>query len=298
MSASRFVLASALLAGCAPTATAQELPPGPPVTEILDQCQDKDGWADPAPPVRIFANVYDVGTCGIVVLLVASNQGHVVLDSGPAEAAPLVAANIRTLGFALGDVKWIVTSHEHHDHVGGVAELQALTGAKVAASAAAARQLETGVVDPADPQAGLFGPFAGIRVDRVMQDGEVLALGPLQLTLHATPGHAKGSTSWSWRSCEGEQCHRVAFADSVTAVSRDDYRFTDHPEYVATFRGALDAIAAIDCDLVITPHPSATTLYERLAGDAPLTNPSACRNYAAWGREQLDARLAREAAGQ
>ena len=290
-------LAAALLASCAP-AGAQGLPPGPPVTEILDQCQDKDGWSDPAPPVRLFANVYDVGTCGIVVLLVASNDGHVLLDSGPVEAAPLVVANIRALGFKLDDVEWIVTSHEHHDHVGGVAALQAQTGAKVAASAAARRQLETGVVDPADPQAGLVGPFPGIRVDRVMQDGEVLALGPLQLTLHATPGHAKGSTSWSWRSCEGEQCHRVAFADSVTAVSRDDYRFTDHPDYVATFRRALDAIAAIDCDLVITPHPSATTLYERLAGDAPLTDPSACRNYAAWGREQLDARLAREAAGQ
>ena len=295
MSARYLAAAGALLVGCTP-AGAQQLPAGPPVTEILDQCQDKDGWSDPAPPVRIFANVYDVGTCGIVVLLVASNEGHILLDSGPADAVPLVIANIRKLGFAIEDVEWIVTSHEHHDHVGGLAALQALTGAKVAASAAAKRQLETGVVDPADPQAGLLSPFPGIRVDRVMQDGDVLALGPLQLTLHATPGHAKGSTSWSWRSCEGEQCHRVAFADSVTAVSRDGYRFTDHPEYVATFRRALDAIAAIDCDLVVTPHPSATTLYERLAGDAPLTDPSACRNYAAWGREQLDARLAREAA--
>src|SRR6187399_3757218 len=107
-------LAATLLAGCAP-AEAQGLPPGPPVTEILDQCQDKDGWSDPAPPVRLFANVYDVGTCGIVVLLVASNDGHIVLDSGPADAVPLVAANIRRLGFALDDVKWIVTSHEHHD---------------------------------------------------------------------------------------------------------------------------------------------------------------------------------------
>jgi metallo-beta-lactamase class B len=286
----------AVLAACSQASAQPELPPGPPVTEILDQCQDKDGWSDPAPPVRIFANVYDVGTCGIVVLLVASAEGHVVLDSGPAEAAPLVIANIRALGFEVGDVEWIVTSHEHHDHVGGVAELQSLTGARVAASAAARRQLETSVVDPSDPQAGLHEPFRGIRVERTLRDGEELVLGPLRLTLHATPGHAKGSTSWSWRSCEGKTCHRIAFADSVTAVSRDDYRFSDHPEYVAAFRGGLDALAAIDCDLVITPHPSATTLYERLAGDAPLTDPAACRNYAAWGREQLAARLAREAA--
>src|SRR6478735_7751465 len=135
MFARYLVAASALLAGCAP-AGAQELPAGPPVTEILDQCQDKDGWSDPAPPVRIFGNVYDVGTCGIVVLLVASNEGHILLDSGPADAVPLVIANIRKLGFASEDVEWIVTSHEHHDHVGGLAALQALTGAKVAASAA------------------------------------------------------------------------------------------------------------------------------------------------------------------
>ena len=288
-------LAVALLAGCAP-ASAKPLPEGTPLPAFFDQCQDKEGWADPAPPIRLFANVYDVGTCGIVVLLIAGDQGHVLIDSGPAEAAPLVAANIRRLGFAPDEIKWIVTSHEHHDHVGGVAELQRLTGAKVAANAAAKHQLETGVLDSADPQSGLFDPYPAIRVDRVLHDGDTLALGSLRLTMHATPGHAPGSTSWSWRSCDGETCHDVAYADSVSAVSIDAYRFTDHPEYVATFRGALDAIAKIDCDLVITPHPGASQLYEKLAGDAPLAYPDACQRYAEWGREQLDARLAREAA--
>ena len=61
------MLAAVLLAGCTPADAQQALPAGPPVTAILDQCEDKDGWSDPAPPVRIFGNVYDVGTCGIVV---------------------------------------------------------------------------------------------------------------------------------------------------------------------------------------------------------------------------------------
>ncbi len=289
---------AALLAGCAPAEAQDPLPAGTPLPEFFAQCQDKDGWSDPAPPIRLFANVYDVGTCGIVSLLVVGDKGMVLIDSRPADAATLVAANIERLGFALSDVKVILTSHEHHDHVGGVAELQRLTSASVAASAAAKRQLETGVPDPSDPQAAIDGAFPGIRVDRVLRDGEELELGSLRLTLHATPGHAPGSTSWSWRSCEGEDCRLVAFADSVTAVSADDYRFSDHPDYVARFREALDAVAAIDCDLVITPHPSASQLYERLAGDAPLVDPSACRNYAAWGREQLDARLSREARGE
>src|SRR6187551_2642432 len=145
-------LALGLLASCAPASAQDELPAGTPLPEFFVQCEEKDGWTDPAPPIRLFANVYDVGTCGIVVLLIASNEGHIVIDSGPADAAPLVIANILELGFRAEDVEWIVTSHEHHDHVGGVAELQAQTGAKVAASAAARRQLETGVVDPADPQ--------------------------------------------------------------------------------------------------------------------------------------------------
>ena len=154
------------------------------------------------------------------------------------------------------------------------------------------------MLDPADPQAGLHAPFGGARVDRVLADGEVLVVGPLRLTIHATPGHALGSTSWSWRSCEGDACHTVAFADSVSAVSRDDYRFSEHPEYVAMFRRGMDALEAIGCDLVITPHPSASTLYERLAGDAPLADPQACANYAAFGRRNLETRLAREASGE
>lgn len=292
------MLAPVLLTACAPAGAQSDLPAGPPVTAILDQCQDKDGWSDPAPPVRIFGNVYHVGTCGIVVLLIASPEGHVLLDGATAEAAPLIAANIESLGLRLEDVEWIGTSHEHFDHVGGLAELQRLTGAKVAASPAAKRQLETGILDPADPQAGMHDPFSAVRVDRVMRDGETLRVGPLALTLHATPGHALGSTSWSWRSCEAEVCHRVAFADSVSAVSSDAYRFSNHPDYVAMFRRGMDAVESIGCDLVITPHPGASTLFERLAGDAPLADANACRNYAEFGRQNLATRLAREAAGE
>ena len=290
-------LACALLAGCGPANAQDELPAGTPLPEFFAQCENKDGWSDPAPPIRLFANVYDVGTCGIVVLLIVSDEGHILVDSGPADAARLVVANIRELAFATEDVEWIVTSHEHYDHVGGVAELQAVTGARLAASAAAKRALETGVVDAADPQAGLHDPFPAIRVDRVLRDGDELAVGPLRLTMHTTPGHAPGSTSWTWQSCDARDCPRIAYVDSVTAVSADDYRFSDHPDYVATFRRSLDRIEAIECDFVITPHPGVSQLYERLAGDAPLFDDFACTHYARWGREQLAARLAREASG-
>ncbi|MBO9519014.1 MAG: subclass B3 metallo-beta-lactamase [Porphyrobacter sp.] len=287
-------LAALLASSCAPAAAGTPLPEGVTVEQFLAQCQDKDGWSDPAPPVRLFGNVYDVGTCGIVSLLVVGNEGHVLLDGATPEAAPLIAANIQRLGFKLDEVKWIVTSHEHFDHVGGVAELQRLTGAKLAARAEQRQALETGVVGQTDPQAGMHDPFPKARVDRIMTDGETLALGDLALTLHATPGHAPGSTSWSWRSCEGDTCRSMVFADSISAVSSDNYRFSNHPDYVAAFRASLDKIAALDCDILITPHPAASTLYERLAGEAPLASKEACRNYADFGRERLEARLQTE----
>lgn len=286
--------ACAVFAGFAGASASAALPEGAPVTELLDQCEEKDGWSDPAPPLRVFANVYYVGTCGITSLLIVSDQGYVLIEGGPEDAAPLIAANIEALGLALGDVEWIVTSHEHYDHVGGVAELQRLTGAKVAARAPGRAALEAGMPTAEDPQYALRQGFPRAPVSRTVVDGETVTLGPLTLTAHATPGHTPGSTTWSWRSCEGADCKRVVYADSVSAVSADDYRFSDHPAYLALFRRSLDTIAALDCDLLLTPHPGASTFFERLAGDAPLMNPESCRNYADYGRERLETRLQEE----
>ena len=259
-------------------------------------CDGKEGWSDPAPPLHVFGNTYDVGTCNITVLLITSSKGHVLLDGATAEAAPSIAANIERLGFKLSDVKLIGASHEHFDHVGGVAELQRLTGATVMSMPAAYLTFETGIVNREDPQWGLHKPFPAAKVGIMLSDGFVARQGPLSLTAYATPGHAPGSTTWSWRSCDGKRCVNVVYADSVSAVSADEYRFSDHKKYVAAFRDSLFKIARLRCDLLITPHPSASKFYERLAGEAPLIDRNACKAYADRGRAALDERLAKEQA--
>lgn len=284
------------LAACAPTIATSDIRPQAEAAALLDQCRGRDGWSDPAPPARIFANVYQIGTCGIVVLLVTSPAGHIVIDGAPADAAPSIARNIENLGFNLSDIRYILNSHEHFDHAGGIAELQHLTGAVLVARQEAKAALETGLPDPTDPQADHLESFPGARVGRLIVDGETLSLGPLRLTAHATPGHSPGSTSWSWRSCDCAECHSIVYADSLSSISADSYRFSEHPDYVATFRASLDAIAAFDCDLLITPHPAASNLYDRLAGGAALIDREACADYAAGARRRLDARLAEEAA--
>ena len=287
-----FATLPVLLLAATPVAPAAPVPPTVP-----QACAGRDGWSEPTVPQRIFANVWYVGTCGISAILITSAQGHVVIDGGPRDAGGLIAASIVKAGFRLGDVRWILSSHEHHDHAGGIAELQRLTGAKVAATAPNAAVLETGVPAPQDPQSGDLTPFPAVRVRRVLRDGEVLHLGPIAIKAHATPGHSPGSTSWTWRACEGRTCHAMAYADSISAVAAPGYRFTDHPAYVAGFRKALARVASLPCDLVITPHPSASNLFDRLAGKAPLAETGACRRYASQGFAGLQARLASEAKG-
>jgi metallo-beta-lactamase class B len=262
----------------------------------MAQCAGRDGWSDPSLPVRIHGDTYWVGTCGISAILIASPQGHILIDGAPAEGAPVIAANIERLGFRMADVDLILASHEHFDHVGGLAELQRRSGAVVRASPAASPVLASGKNAPVDPQAGQLDDFAPVRLGRPLADGEIVKGGSLRLTAHLTPGHAPGGTSWSWRSCEGARCVTIAYADSTSSISAEAYRFSNHPDYVATFRASLNKMAALPCDILITPHPSGSNLFERLAGKAPLIDSRACAAYAARGRSALDQRLAREAA--
>ena len=260
-------------------------------------CKDWDDWDKPAPPVRVHANTFLVGTCGISSILITGEQGDVLIDGGTEAGADLIADNIRKLGFRLSDVKIILQSHEHIDHIGGVARLQRLTGAQVYASPAAAKVLATGTAGAGDPQAGMQKPVPIARVDRVIQDGGQVRLIDILLTAVATPGHTPGALTWHWESCKAGICRHVVYADSLTPVSRDDYRFTDHPEYLAAYRASIAKVAALDCDILLTPHPSASDMINRLAL-AKVENPNACRDYAASLTKQLDERLAKEAAAK
>ena len=137
-------------------------------------------------------------------------------------------------------------------------------------------------------------PFAPIAVDRRLRDGEELHVGDLRITVHATPAHSAGSASWTWRSCVKGRCRPTTYADSATVISADDYRFRDHPDRVAAARRGLAKIGALPCGILMTPHPSASNLFERIAGREPLIDAKACAAYADGATKRMDARLASE----
>ncbi|MEO5972444.1 MAG: subclass B3 metallo-beta-lactamase [Sphingomicrobium sp.] len=261
-------------------------------------CKDFDEWDRPAPPVRLHANTYLVGSCGIAAILITGSDGHVLIDGATEAGAEIIAANIRQLGFSLRDIKFLLHSHEHFDHVGGIARLQQLTGAMLVASAPAAAVFASGTASPDDPQAGMHKPFRAATVGRIIADGGTVRLGNLMLTARATPGHTPGALSWRWESCDGGVCRTMVYADSLSPVSRDTYRFSGHPAYLAAYRQAIAKVAASRCEILLTPHPSSSAMRSRMIGEKPLFDPEGCRKYAAELTKRLDERLAKEAAAR
>lgn len=284
------------------TQTPAVLRPDPPIA-----CSSCEKWNAPREPFRVFGNTYYIGVTGLSSVLVASSKGLIVLDGGLPQSAPLIEANIRKRGFRIEDVRLIVNSHAHFDHAGGIAALQRWSGARVAASARGALALARGEPTEDDPQyRSGHDPkqqFPRVSKVEVVSDGQVLTVGDVTLTAHMTPAHTPGSTTWTWRSCQGARCLDMVYADSLNPVSDDGFRFTGdgtHASLVPTFRRSIETVRRLPCDVLIPVHPDFSGLDDKLAARAkgatpdPFVDANACRAYAADAARRLTKRIAEE----
>jgi len=147
-----------------------------------------------AEPFEIIDGIYFVGArIHLPSYLFTTPEGHILMDTAFDENVSEIVENIKKLGFDPEDVKLLLSSHAHHDHVGGHANMREITGATTLASAADADVIESGgKTDFRDR--GLWAPG---KVDRIIVDGEQVKLGDRVLTAHFTPGHTKGCTTWT-----------------------------------------------------------------------------------------------------
>lgn len=294
----RFLTLAVFLFALAALASGQS---GAPASSC-DNCPE---WNKPQQPFRVYGNTYYVGPHGLTSILLTSKAGHVLIDGALPESVPQVVANIRALGFRIEDVKLIVNSHVHFDHGGGISELQRLSGAEVAASPWSAEVLTKSGVGKGDPQFGGIIPVALVPRAKTLRDGQMLRVGDIKLTAHFTPGHTPGGTSWTWKSCEGKRCLNLVYSDSMTAVAADGFRFSDSREYptaVQDFEKSFAFLRSTPCDILLTSHPDASGLWQRIEGRQkgvtpdPVVSPNACKEVAGRAAEQLRRRLATEAA--
>ena len=210
-------------------------------------------WTQDYEPVKLFDNVYWVGSAGLASYLFTSPQGHILLDVGVPENAEMVERHIRGLGFKVEDIKIILNSHAHFDHSGGIAKVKADSGAQFWAAEGDRYSLEKGVYEGSETQANLN--FPPVKVDRVVKEGDKATVGPITLTARMTPGHSKGCTSWGFTvTDQGRARQALVFCSGSVALNRIGTANPQYPEIVANYRSTFAKMKALSVDIYLAPH--------------------------------------------
>lgn len=256
-------------------------------------------WNQPVAPFRIAGNIYYVGANEITSYLITTPMGHILLDGGFKETAPMILANIEKLGFRPKDVRILLSSHAHFDHAGGLAELKRATGAKFYASAEDLPALARGGLD--DPQFGDKYPFPPVEADRVVRDGERIEIDGTSLTAHITAGHTRGCTTYTMDVRDGGLTRGVVFFCSPSVPS--EYKLVGnakYPDVAADYRKQFATLPKFDCDIPLASHGSFFSLEEKrkqLASDPksdPFVDPKGCRDLIAEMEKRFEAALAKQ----
>ena len=282
----RFLIALFLLLASSPLVHAQADP-------------TSRSWNQPVEPYRIAGNVYYVGASDITSFLIATPAGHILLDGGFVETAPIIEANIRKLGFKLADVKILLSSHAHFDHAAGLAELKRATGAKFAASEKEAPLLARG--GKGDFLFGDEHTFPPIQADRILRDGDTVVLGGTTLTAHLAPGHTMGNTAWTMKAKEGDKTYDVVFAPSLSILDGASLtKNVTYPEIGEDYGKTFRLLKSLPCDVFLGSHAS---FYDGLgkadrlrkgAKENPFIDPQGYRDYLARMEKKYQEQLQKE----
>jgi metallo-beta-lactamase class B len=228
----------------------------------------------PSQPFRIVGNVHFVGTSGMGVFLITTPAGHILLDTGFDASVPLVAGNVRRLGFKFEDIKILLASHAHVDHVGGHNRVRQMTGARVLISEGDAPLLRAG--GRGDHAYGDKLPFPPCEVDGFVRDQEQIQLGGTTMIAHLTPGHTPGATTWTTIVDDRGRALEVLFYPSGTVSPGSTLKEnTLYPEIVPDFERSFALWKAMPCDVFLGSHTAFFDLETKRAklGRAPGANP-------------------------
>lgn len=219
-------------------------------------------WKKPVPPRHLVGNIHYVGAAGVSAFLITTPEGHILLDTGFEETVPVIQRGVEQLGFKLEDIKIILSSHAHFDHVAGHAAMKRLTRAAIYASAADARLLATGGKADFIPLPG----FEPVEADRILADGDTVSLGGTTLTAHLTPGHTAGATTWTMTASEHGRGYRVVFFSSASI--NPGTRLIGNPAYPAInddLAATFARLKAMPCDIYFAPHAMQFAMTEKFA---------------------------------
>ena len=201
-------------------------------------------------PFNIVDNIYFVGQyVQEASYLITGSDGHIIIDTGYDESVPLIAANVRKLGYDPEDIKMIIGTHAHSDHVDGHARMAELTGATILASAPDKQVIEDG--GASDFRDGDWRPA---KVDRVVEDGEVITLGDIAITAHYTPGHTRGCMSFTMNAVEEGQNYNVIILGGVRIAARPVFGHPKYPNMASDFSSTFEKLKSMPVDIYLGGH--------------------------------------------
>jgi metallo-beta-lactamase class B len=261
--------------------------------------QQRPEWNRPVAPFRIVANIHYVGTNELAAYLLTTPAGHILIDGGLPESAPLIEQSIRQLGFKVEDVKVLLTTQAHFDHVGSMGALAKASGGQVMVMDGDREIVEHG--GKGDYLFGDKATFPPTKVARVLHDGTPVTLGGTTLTAHATPGHTRGCTTWTTTAEEDGRQLAVVFPGSTTVnpgtrLVHDE----SYPGIKADYEKAFATLASLKADVFLGAHTGFFDLagkrerLERGEKPNPFIDPAGYQAWVATTKANFDKFVAEE----
>jgi metallo-beta-lactamase class B len=259
-------------------------------------------WTNLFPPYRIIGNVYYLGSQGLASYLITTKEGHILINSSLESSVPLIRESIEKLGFKFGDIKILLISHAHWDHCAGSASIKELTGAKYMVMDADVPEIEAGGKGNFQYGDSPTSRYQPTKVDRVLHDGEVVKLGDAVLTAHLTPGHTKGTTTWTMKAKEGDRTYNVVIIGSPNVNA--GYKLVNnalYPQIASDYERMFRILKSLPCDVFLGAHGNYYGMeakYARMKEHAanPFIDPEGYKSYVAEREQTFRAELAKQTA--
>ena len=231
----------------------------------------------------MIGNVYYVGSKDLASYLITTPEGHILINSGFERTVPLIRKSVESLGYKMADIRILLASHAHSDHVAGHARMREMTGAKVFVMRGDDEVIASGGKGQYLYKDSRWVPCP---VDRVLEDGDEVKLGGMTLVARRTPGHTRGCTTWTWKVADGGKTYDVVVIGSPNV--NPGYRLVDdkdYPEIADDFARTFRVLGSLPCDVFLGAHGgyySMVAKYERArreTGGNPFVDPEGYRGY-------------------
>lgn len=231
-----------------------------------DAAADHPEWTTPIAPFRIAGNLYYIGSKDLASYLIVTPKGDILINASLQTSPALIQKSVKALGFRMKDIKILLTSHAHWDHTAGSAKIKQMSGAKFEVMDGDVAVIESG---GAKDFAYSNTRYPKTKVDRVLHDGDTVALGGTTLTAHKTPGHTRGCTTWTMQVMDRGKPENVVIVGSWNVNS--EFRLVDHgrkkasyPGIAADFRKTFTILKSLPCDIFLGAHGGYFNMLDKL----------------------------------